>query len=227
MNSLAPASPLLAILIAATVGFVACGADTNSGAASGGTAGYAGTSSTSGGGGAGAAAGASSAGTSSSGGTATELSCPNAECGPALGIASTTCPDGSIGGPTGRCLRLETGGCGWEVRNCPPAGEAGAAAVGGASASGGAAAGGAGDGGAAGAGGAPLTDQCGGCQPNGHSQQICIYQAGGPGPGRFVCATQNPCRAAGACACIVDQGTCNFMPEGGGPGYCTCDNGLQ
>jgi hypothetical protein len=223
MKSLAPTLPVLAILIAATVGFVACGADTNSGTASGGTAGHAGTSSTSSGGG----AGASSAGSSNRGGTATALTCPSAECGPALGIASTTCADGSMGGPTGRCLRLETGGCGWEVRNCPPAGAGGAAAAGGASASGGAAAAGAGDGGAAGAGGALLTDQCGGCEPNGQTRQICIYQAGGPGAGRFVCATQNPCGAAGACSCIVAQGTCNFMLEGGSPGYCVCDNGLD
>jgi len=223
MKSLAPTLPVLAMLLAATLGFAACGADINSETPSGGTASQAGTSSTSGSGG----AGASSAGSSNSGGTATALTCPSAECGPALGIASTTCADGSVGGPTGRCLRLETGGCGWERRSCPPAGEGGATASGGASPSGGAAVAGAGDGCAAGAGGAPLTDRCGGCESNGQTRQLCIYQAGGPGAGRFVCATQNPCRAAGACACIVDQGTCNFMPEGGGPGYCACDNGLD
>jgi hypothetical protein len=29
------------------------------------------------------------------------------------------CPDGSIAGPTGRCLRNVDGICGWEIRHCP------------------------------------------------------------------------------------------------------------
>jgi hypothetical protein len=223
MKSLPLILPVLALLVTATASFVACGADTSSGVANGGSSSNAGKGSTSGG----AVAGASSAGSSSGGGTASGLSCASADCGPALGIASTTCSDGSVGGLTGRCLRLETGACGWEVRSCPPAGEGGAAAAGGAPASGGATAAGAGDGGAAGAGGAPSSDRCGGCNYNGPVPEICIYQAGGPGPGRFLCATQNPCKAAGVCACIVDQGTCNFMSEGGGPGYCVCENGLK
>lgn len=219
MKSLAPTSFLVAILTAA-VGFVACGANTSSGTAVG-TAGQAASVSGSGG------TGSTSAGSSHSGGTVTDLSCPSAECGPALGIPSTTCADGSIGGPTGRCLRLETGGCAWERRTCPPAGEGGAAAAGGASASAGAAAASAGEGGAAGAGGAPATDRCGGCAPNGPVAPICIYQAGGPGPGRFVCAKRTACRSASACACIVEQGSCNAMLEGGSPSYCVCDNGLE
>lgn len=210
---------LLAILFAVSVGFVACGADTDKGTASGGNP-AAGKSSTNGGAGAGA-------GLSSSGGTANMPSCPTSECGPQLGIPSTTCSDGSVGGPTGRCLRLDTGGCGWEVRDCPPDGEGGSTASGGAAPSGGSAAAGAGDGGAAGASGAPSTDRCGGCNYNGPTPQICIYQAGGPGVGRFVCATQNPCGAAGACVCIVGQGTCSSTLEGGSPGYCVCDNGLD
>jgi hypothetical protein len=152
MKSLALTLPALALLVAVTASFVACGADTNGGAASGGASGNAGKSSTSG--------------------------------GTAAGVA-------------------------------------------GASASGGAGAPSSGDGGAAGAGGAAFTDRCGGCKYTGLAPEICIYQAGGPGPARFVCATQNPCRAAGACSCIVDQGTCGFMLEGGSPGYCVCDNGLD
>ena len=215
---------LLAILGAVAASFVACGADTNNDTAGGGTSGNAGKSSTSGSAGSGAGGG----GSSNSGGTANDLTCPTADCGPALGIPSTTCADGSVGGPTGRCLRIETGGCGWEVRSCPPGGEGGVAAVGGASASGGAAAASAGDGGAAGAGGALPTDRCGGCNDNGTAPQICIYQTGGPGAARFVCATQNPCGAAGACACIVGQGECSPAPQdGSSPSYCVCDNGLD
>ena len=46
--------------------------------------------------------------------------CAEEECGPALGMPNTLCPDGSFAGPTDRCLRdLETGSCGWEVRSCP------------------------------------------------------------------------------------------------------------
>jgi len=219
MKSSAFTLPMLALLIAGTAGFVACGAETSNGISSGGTAGTAGTGATSGG----ASAGASSAGTGNSAGTANDVSCPSAECGPALGLVKKMCADGSVGGPTGRCLRRETGGCSWEVRHCPPAGEGGASA----SASGGAAAAGAGNDGAAGAGGAPFSDQCGGCDYSVQPTELCIYQAGGPGPSRFVCATRTPCKAAGACACIVDQGTCSFMSEGGGPGYCVCDNGLE
>lgn len=45
--------------------------------------------------------------------------CDPAECGPAMRMPSRRCPDGSIGGPTGRCLRHPDGRCGWEVRACP------------------------------------------------------------------------------------------------------------
>jgi hypothetical protein len=222
MKSSSLALPLGAILVAVTASFVACGADTDGGPASGGDAGIAGMGPPSG-----SAGAASTAGSNSSGGTASDLTCLNAECGPALGLPSMVCADGSVGGPTGRCLRLETGACGWEVRDCPPAGEGGASASGGAPASGGATAASAGEGGSAGAGGASFTDRCGGCNYTGPTPQICIYQAGGPGAGRFVCATQNPCGAAGACVCIVGQGTCNSMLQGGSPGYCVCDNGLD
>lgn len=185
MKSLPLGLSLLAILFTVPAGFVACGADTDHGTASGGTPATAGNGATSG-------SASAGGGMSNSGGTASP---PGGEGGAAaLGGA------GALGG---------------------------AAAASGAGPSGGAAAGGAEDGGAAGAGGAPSSDRCGGCKYDGVTPQICIFQAGGPGAGRFVCATQNPCGAAGACACIVGQGTCNSTLEGGSPGYCVCDNGLD
>lgn len=45
--------------------------------------------------------------------------CQPGECGPALGMPSWLCADGTTGGPTGRCLRQANGGCGWEIRECP------------------------------------------------------------------------------------------------------------
>ena len=44
-------------------------------------------------------------------------SLPNA-CGPALGMPNSICSDGTIGGPTGRCLNRGDV-CGWEVVSCP------------------------------------------------------------------------------------------------------------
>ncbi|MGE0792033.1 MAG: hypothetical protein AB7S26_40540 [Sandaracinaceae bacterium] len=52
----------------------------------------------------------------------TPAECPVADCGPALGLPAYECDDGSIGGNTGRCLRLSDGSCGWEVRDCPSGG---------------------------------------------------------------------------------------------------------
>jgi hypothetical protein len=46
--------------------------------------------------------------------------CTEEECGPAPGIPSWTCADGTIGGSTGRCRRAEDGVCGWEIRDCEP-----------------------------------------------------------------------------------------------------------
>lgn len=46
--------------------------------------------------------------------------CDAAACGPQLGMPSSTCPDGSTGGPTGRCVEDARGRCGWEIRECPP-----------------------------------------------------------------------------------------------------------
>jgi hypothetical protein len=48
------------------------------------------------------------------------VECPAGECGPALGMPSQQCSDGSIGGNTGRCLRQPDDSCGWEIRECPP-----------------------------------------------------------------------------------------------------------
>jgi hypothetical protein len=46
--------------------------------------------------------------------------CAVADCGPAIRMPSRRCSDGSLGGPTGRCLRKPDGRCAWEVRPCPP-----------------------------------------------------------------------------------------------------------
>lgn len=78
-------------------------------------------------------------------------------------------------------------------------------------------------GGAGGAGGAS-TDACGGCDQS--NLEICVYQLGGPGVSHYACAKQNPCGAAGACACIVAQGTCTYQASGT-PASCICDNGLD
>jgi hypothetical protein len=41
-------------------------------------------------------------------------------CGPLLGMPNWLCPDGSMGGPTDRCLESPDGAfCFWEIRDCP------------------------------------------------------------------------------------------------------------
>jgi len=50
------------------------------------------------------------------------MECDPVNCGPKLGIASVVCTDGSVAGPTGRCLLNADGSCGWETRECPPTG---------------------------------------------------------------------------------------------------------
>lgn len=45
--------------------------------------------------------------------------CAPDACGPALGMPNYQCWDGSLGGPTGRCID-QGQGCGWEVIECPP-----------------------------------------------------------------------------------------------------------
>lgn len=75
-----------------------------------------------------------------------------------------------------------------------------------------------------GSGGSGGSDPCGGCGPN----QMCIYQVGGPGVGRLLCAENPICRAVGECGCIQNQGDCTPAPPGGEFGVmCQCDNGLE
>lgn len=147
-----------------------------------------------------------------SGGDASLGECEKADCGPQLGLPNWTCADGSVGGPTGRCLKRAGGTCGWEINNCPMAGEGGSSAQGG-------------QGNTAGesAVGGAASEDCGTCSPG----TICVFQNGGPGPSHFVCAMQNPCGAAAACSCIVGQGTCQPNLMGDPPRYCSCENGLQ
>lgn len=175
-----------------------------------------------------ATAGASHGGTGgmnggASAGESSQRECDKTDCGPQLGLANWTCADGSVGGPTGRCLERPGGTCGWEINNCPMAGEGGATnQAGQGNAAGESGANGAAAAGESGAGGAAAED-CGVCS----SGTICVFQIGGPGPSHFVCATRNPCGAGAACACIVGQGTCQPNLMGDPPRYCSCDNGLE
>jgi len=202
---------LAPLVVLSSSAFGGCGGASDSGegsaagSASGGSA-SSGAAGTSHGGTGGDVNGGASAGDSSLG------ECEKADCGPQLGLANWTCADGSVGGPTGRCLRQPGGACGWEINNCPMAGAGGAGSQGGQ----------ANTAGEAGAGGGAAED-CGGCSAG----KICVYQVGGPGPSHFVCAMQNPCGAAAACACIVGQGTCQPNLMGDPPRYCSCDNGLD
>jgi hypothetical protein len=45
--------------------------------------------------------------------------CRKGACGPALGMPTILCSDGSTGGNTGRCIRERGSACHWEVRACP------------------------------------------------------------------------------------------------------------
>jgi hypothetical protein len=47
------------------------------------------------------------------------MTCEASQCGPQLGMPNSICADGTVSGPTGRCLRQPNGACGWEVRSCP------------------------------------------------------------------------------------------------------------
>lgn len=220
MKSLSLSRSLPALLLLATASFAACGGSSTGDPQNRADSSSAGKTSTSGAGGV-----ASSGGSASSGESA--RSCASSDCGPVSLLPSMVCADGSFGGPTGRCLRLDSGDCSWEIRTCPPQAVGGANAGGAAAAAGVGAAGVAGMGEAGAAGAAPISDRCGGCSSDAETERVCIYQAGGPGPGEFVCATRPPCRAAGACACIAGQGACNSMMSGGSPAYCVCDNGLE
>ena len=45
--------------------------------------------------------------------------CAAGDCGPALGLATILCDDGSTGGNTGRCIKTKGTTCHWEIRSCP------------------------------------------------------------------------------------------------------------
>lgn len=48
----------------------------------------------------------------------TSVPCETSECGPAMGMPNSTCPDGkTVAGPT--CGRDAAGVCGWQVVECP------------------------------------------------------------------------------------------------------------
>jgi len=48
------------------------------------------------------------------------LPCQVSDCGPALGMPNTLCPDGTtVAGPTGNCIPSGWGTCSWEVITCP------------------------------------------------------------------------------------------------------------
>jgi hypothetical protein len=55
----------------------------------------------------------------------TPPTCTPTQCGPEPGMPNTICWDGSIAGPTGVCLENADGVCGWQIRTCPPAPDAG------------------------------------------------------------------------------------------------------
>ena len=44
--------------------------------------------------------------------------CDDAMCGTPLDFPQYRCEDGTLGGPTGRCVRQRDNSCRWEVRNC-------------------------------------------------------------------------------------------------------------
>jgi hypothetical protein len=67
---------------------------------------------------AGSAAGSAAAPAGSAAAPAAE-ECSPGECGPAMRMPNRQCPDGSMAGPTDRCLRKPDGRCGWEIRECP------------------------------------------------------------------------------------------------------------
>lgn len=54
-----------------------------------------------------------------SGNASAETECDAKECGPKMGMPQKQCHDGSMGGPTGRCLKNDAGACSWEVKACP------------------------------------------------------------------------------------------------------------
>lgn len=104
-----------------------------------------------------ASGGSMSSGSSSGGvGGSAQETCDKSACGPQLGLLNQICSDGSMSGPTGRCLKRADSSCGWEVLQCPPDGTG----AGGDASAGGASTGGSSTGGSS-TGGAP-SGACGG-----------------------------------------------------------------
>lgn len=57
--------------------------------------------------------------------------CAATDCGPALGMPSHTCSDGTTAGPTGRCVKVDgAASCSWEVTSCPTSGDCAVPAIG-------------------------------------------------------------------------------------------------
>ena len=86
------------------------------------------------------------------------------------------------------------------------------------------------DGGSGGTGGSGGSSSapCGDCAEG----ELCIHQAGGPGPSRYTCANSPPCTVPlpGPCSCVMDQGACTYQEETTDAGIieiCVCDNGLE
>lgn len=149
--------------------------------------------------------------------------CGSAEDGGAGGAAGAG--SGGVGATSQSGGSSGTGGSSGSSGNGGSSGNDGSSGNGGSSGSGGSS----GGSGSAGTGGRADSgiDRCGGCSgPN----QICIFQVGGPGPSRFLCAENPPCKAAGVCACIINQGPCSYVPDENDAafgGMCSCDNGLD
>ena len=63
-------------------------------------------------------------------------------------------------------------------------------------------------------------DPCGGCADG----KRCIYQHGGPGSSRYLCAAAMGCQGSWDCDCIQQQGSCW---SGQDEPVCQCENGLD
>src|SRR5882762_5674057 len=114
--SAAAVAPLLAAACAGSP--LSLGDTAGAGGSAAGTTASAGTKS------GGSNSGGSSSGGSSSGGASggAEQTCEKSACGTQLGLLNEICSDGSMGGPTGRCLKNANGSCSWEIHRCPPDG---------------------------------------------------------------------------------------------------------
>jgi len=150
-----------------------------------------------------------------------QYGCPTCQCkpmpgtcdtcpGPAPGVPSTMCPDGTIAGPT--CKPQADGTCAWVITSCPVCVQTGACIVG--------------------YHWDPSVCRCvpPACQCP--AEQVCVQQIGGPAttsPPPITCATPSAtCTGGGVapspCACLPpDLGRCQATTEG----LCICDNGAR